>query len=231
VPANPRFVDNGNGTITDRQTCLVWEKKDNAHGLHEYRELVYPWSGQCSTDSTIRCQRTSAASAACGTALGCALCQTGTCDLPRGSTGGSTIWEWLLQLNQRHFAGHSDWRIPSSATPPGYQSAPPNPRPELQSLLDLGIAEPDIFPIFTVNCSVGGGRSGGNDGCTVDGSNGTQECSCTIQDDFWSSTTVSGPPAAVGPDDAWSVHFGGFGETLLAGKLGAGYVRAVRGGP
>src|SRR5262249_54362540 len=38
-----QFVDNGNGTITDRHTCLVWEKKDNAGGLHDLNN-VYQWS-------------------------------------------------------------------------------------------------------------------------------------------------------------------------------------------
>jgi hypothetical protein len=41
--AVPQFVDNGNGTITDRQTCLVWEKKDNAGGIHDLNN-VYQWS-------------------------------------------------------------------------------------------------------------------------------------------------------------------------------------------
>jgi len=40
---SPRFVDNGDGTITDRQTCLVWEKKDNAHGIHDLNN-VYKWT-------------------------------------------------------------------------------------------------------------------------------------------------------------------------------------------
>jgi hypothetical protein len=48
--------------------------------------------------------------------------------------------------------------------------------------------------------------------------------------DFWSSTTVTGPPQAVGPDEAWSVAFEGGGGLLLGGKNGAGSVRAVRGG-
>ncbi|HVM98135.1 MAG TPA: DUF1566 domain-containing protein, partial [Candidatus Acidoferrales bacterium] len=43
VSAMPQFVDNGNGTITDRHTCLVWEKKDNAGGLHDLNN-VYQWS-------------------------------------------------------------------------------------------------------------------------------------------------------------------------------------------
>ena len=41
--AAPQFVDNGNGTITDRHTCLVWEKKDNAGGIHDLDNL-YQWS-------------------------------------------------------------------------------------------------------------------------------------------------------------------------------------------
>ncbi len=41
--AAPRFVDNGDGTITDRTTCLVWEKKDNAGGIHDLNNL-YDWN-------------------------------------------------------------------------------------------------------------------------------------------------------------------------------------------
>jgi hypothetical protein len=41
--ASPRFVDNGDGTITDRATCLVWEKKDNADGIHDLNK-VYAWT-------------------------------------------------------------------------------------------------------------------------------------------------------------------------------------------
>ncbi|MBI3785777.1 MAG: hypothetical protein HY270_20480 [Deltaproteobacteria bacterium] len=41
--ASPRFVDNGDGTVTDRQTCLVWEKKDDAGGIHD-KDNAYTWS-------------------------------------------------------------------------------------------------------------------------------------------------------------------------------------------
>lgn len=47
VSASPRFVDNGDGTITDRKTCLVWEKKDNAGGIHDLNN-VYDWNGEFS---------------------------------------------------------------------------------------------------------------------------------------------------------------------------------------
>jgi hypothetical protein len=42
--AAPRFVDNGNQTITDRQSCLVWEKKTYSPNtsLH-WVDQVYTW--------------------------------------------------------------------------------------------------------------------------------------------------------------------------------------------
>lgn len=38
--AGARFVDNGDGTITDTETHLIWEKKDDGGGLHD-RDAVY----------------------------------------------------------------------------------------------------------------------------------------------------------------------------------------------
>ncbi len=38
------FADNGNGTITDLNTGLVWEKKGDAGGLHD-KDNIYWWSG------------------------------------------------------------------------------------------------------------------------------------------------------------------------------------------
>jgi Protein of unknown function (DUF1566) len=42
--ATLRYIDNGDGTITDRNTRLMWEKKDDDGGLHSL-DNVYPWSG------------------------------------------------------------------------------------------------------------------------------------------------------------------------------------------
>lgn len=39
----PRFEDNGDGTITDHLTTLVWEKKGDAGGLHD-KDAEYSWS-------------------------------------------------------------------------------------------------------------------------------------------------------------------------------------------
>lgn len=38
-----RFQDNGDGTITDANTGLMWEKKDDAGGLHD-KDNVYDWA-------------------------------------------------------------------------------------------------------------------------------------------------------------------------------------------
>jgi hypothetical protein len=38
------FTDNGDGTITDNATGLMWEKKDQSGGIHDYSN-TYTWSG------------------------------------------------------------------------------------------------------------------------------------------------------------------------------------------
>jgi hypothetical protein len=39
----PRFVDNGDGTVTDNQTGLMWEKKDtDCPGIHCYKD-IFTW--------------------------------------------------------------------------------------------------------------------------------------------------------------------------------------------
>ncbi len=39
----PRFVDNGDGTVTDNLTALVWEKKTNDATVHD-ESKTYPWT-------------------------------------------------------------------------------------------------------------------------------------------------------------------------------------------
>jgi hypothetical protein len=40
-----RFVDNGNGTVTDNWTGLMWEKKSDDDGIHD-QDNVYTWSSE-----------------------------------------------------------------------------------------------------------------------------------------------------------------------------------------
>jgi len=40
-----RFVDNGDGTVTDQSTDLMWEKKSDDDGIHD-QDNVYTWSSE-----------------------------------------------------------------------------------------------------------------------------------------------------------------------------------------
>ena len=42
------FTDNGDGTITDNNTHLMWEKKGDGGGLHD-KDNTYSWSGNGET--------------------------------------------------------------------------------------------------------------------------------------------------------------------------------------
>ncbi|HYD47795.1 MAG TPA: DUF1566 domain-containing protein [Terriglobales bacterium] len=46
--ATPRFRDNGDGTITDTSTDLMWEKKGDGGGAHD-KDLLFSWSVSGST--------------------------------------------------------------------------------------------------------------------------------------------------------------------------------------
>ena len=94
VPAQ-RYVDNGDGTITDNQTGLMWEKKSTAIASgnnfadpHDVDNL-YTWSA------------TIGGTMPNGTAFADFLDKLNNCTTTDGSTvtGG--------------FAGHCDWRLPS----------------------------------------------------------------------------------------------------------------------
>ena len=39
-PHNPRFTDNGNGTVTDNRTGLIWLKNANCFGTNNWHEAV-----------------------------------------------------------------------------------------------------------------------------------------------------------------------------------------------
>ncbi len=212
------FVDNGDGTVTDNRTGLMWEKKSSDGSIHDV-ENYYSWAGCCdgvcsSPWEDSLCQPNAAAAAACSTqtsgAVGCSECTVGTCDVdPYGWGAITTIWDWLVQVNAEGgsgFAGHSDWRLPSEAgcnacwTGFTDYTCPCDPR-ELETLLlspyPCGGVLPCIDPIFGL----------------------------TGLYNYWSSTTYADDPSF-----AWFVNFGGavsFGSKFM-GYDGRG--RAVRDG-
>ena len=95
VLSGVRFVNNGDGTVTDNQTGLLWERKDTAVGSganpadpHDV-DNTYTWS--------------SSGSAPDGTVFTDFLARLNDCSSADGVTvtGG--------------FAGHCDWRLPTIA--------------------------------------------------------------------------------------------------------------------
>jgi hypothetical protein len=97
---SPRYVDNGDGTVTDRRTCLVWEQKTGAYDAsqidcstttcsdpHEV-DNVYAWRLDANNDVA--------------------------CDNVGDPPDGGAFTDFLAKLNTAGFAGHADWRLPES---------------------------------------------------------------------------------------------------------------------
>lgn len=201
VPAS-RFLDNADGTVTDDQTNLIWEKKIAAGAgagvgnLHE-ADNTYTWAGECSAATGVSCQPNEAAAATCmqgahGDQTGCATCQAeqGTCTVdPWGRGAATTIWDWVAQLNAANFAGHTDWRVPTEAV--------------LLSIVDYTSADPALDSAF------------GEAACTA-GFSG----SCGW---YWSANSVPYAPGL-----AWFVTFD-WGEVYSNYESYDLHVRAVRG--
>jgi hypothetical protein len=80
------YADNGDGTITDLNTGLMWEKKDDSGGIHD-KDNTYTWCG-----------------ASCGTTyeMDGTITTTFLDTLNDVGGGGASC-----------FAGHCDWRIPN----------------------------------------------------------------------------------------------------------------------
>jgi hypothetical protein len=151
------YQDNGDGTVSDLNTGLMWEKKSDDGTLND-KDLCYPWRGTCSDDGTTACGTDADCTVAGGT------CDAGDCQV--ASPNGLTIFEWVDQLNQASFAGHSDWRVPNVK--------------ELQSIVDYQGFAPSVDPAFDNGCVFR---------CTV------LTCSCAVSSFYWSSTTITDSPS------------------------------------
>jgi len=210
------FVDNGDGTISDTQTGLIWEKKDRSGGVHDV-DAIFPWAGVCTDQNGVPCdgvigctlcQPDAAAESACnaeaGGAVGCARCPGAAVCQP--INGLTTVWQWLNQLNGANFAGHDDWRIPTIGRDGGAV--------QLETIIDTSVAgcgngAPCVAPAFNTSCA---------NGCAA------SDCSCTDLGQYWSATSV----AEVLPlPSVWSVLF--FRGTIGgADKTSGFFARAVR---
>ncbi len=203
-----RFVDNANGTITDNDTGLTWEKKvemDFTLDLANRQDAdnSYRWSGSCSVTTRKLCQPDAASEAAClagveGDPAGCAQCTggEGTCTV----TPNGTIWQLVAALNAANYGGHNDWRVPT--------------RFELEGILDLASTTSPVVDAAFLGASCGAACTDVND----------PACSCTKPDGYWSASTYG-----TGPANASVVTFLD-GVVSVYVKTGESYVRAVRGG-
>lgn len=159
------YTDNGDGTITDDNTGLVWEKKiarNNAPNFADPHDAdnIYPWRGHCTPFNV-----NGGTKAECGIDADCTVAGE-TCNSNTG-TAVTTIFEWVAALNAAGFAGHTDWRIPNVR--------------ELHSVVHYDRFNPSIDPAFHgVSCGAG---------CT---NPADPACSCTVALEYWSATTWEG---------------------------------------
>ena len=210
------FMDNGDGTVTDTQTGLLWEKKDQSGGLHDVNTL-FPWAGVCTDDNGVPCtgvigcelcQPDAAAASTCriatGDAIGCAQCSGAAICQP--INGLTTVWQWLNQLNASGFAAHNDWRLPTVGRDGG--------EAQLETIVDTSVSGcgsgvPCVTPAFNTECATG---------CT------STNCSCTNIGQYWSATSIA---ETLPLPSVWSVLFFR-GSIVGADKTSGFFPRAVR---
>lgn len=158
------YTDNADGTITDNQTGLMWEKKVKLDGTRDGTSLhdadnYYQWAGNCTSQTACNSGGT-----CCQTSADCV--SPHTCTIIDGQSTELTIFGWVAQLNTANFAGHNDWRIPNVR--------------ELHTIVDFNVIAPSVAPAF----------QGASCGATcTDITNAA--CSCTVSNYYWSSSTVA----------------------------------------
>jgi hypothetical protein len=192
----PAYRDNGDGTITDLNSGLMWEKKikldsiSDAFNPHD-ADNCYPWAGTCATGGVV-----------CRVDADCAAngpCHASDCQV--SAPGGLTIFKWVEQLNAANFAGHNDWRMPTSD--------------EL-----YGIVNPLEEGDARVKAAFNGASCGA--GC---GNLSDPACSCNQPGLYWAAAKNQSKP-----DESWMMLFYCNGNLFLDLKSNRFYVRAVRGG-
>jgi hypothetical protein len=159
-----RYADNADGTITDLNTGLTWEKKIKSDGMGDAANLndadnCYPWAGSCAIGDAL-----------CGTNVDCGAngpCVAADCQV--SSPDGQTIFQWVAALNAANFAGHNDWRVPNVK--------------ELQSIVNYGSINPAVSTAFD------GASCHASCPDLTD-----PACSCTQSFNYWSSATVATIP-------------------------------------
>lgn len=131
APPSPRFVDNRDGTVTDRQTCLVWEKK----GGYDGAPVACPGGASCGDPHDADNRYTWS-------------------DTPGGAYTGAVFTDFLAGLNTGGFAEHANWRLPDEVG----AAAPFTGVRELATLVDAiapgcGSGAPCTPAAFQTSCT------------------------------------------------------------------------------
>jgi hypothetical protein len=202
------FVDSGT-TVVDTCSGREWEKKNTPPGggvdpgNPHATDNSYAWAGTCSISGAL-CQPTPDAEAACRAQTANAVWASGGCNqcgVGEGTCDASitTVWDWLAGLNSTAFAGHSDWRLPTST---GHPLNPTGEPPELESIID------------SRRCS---------DGCPANSFDCIDAAFDPTGQDYWAASTPAGMPTL-----AATVVFGFGGQSVDHPKHLTNRVRAVR---
>jgi hypothetical protein len=111
--SRPRFVDNGDGTVSDTQTGLMWEKKTGVIGSDVFCGGLTPPSVVCTRDphNVNNVYRWSAT----GTAPDGSAFTLFLASLNGGATGVGNCVSNDGTTQTGGFAGHCDWRLPTTA--------------------------------------------------------------------------------------------------------------------
>jgi hypothetical protein len=174
----PRFVDNRDGTVTDRQSCLVWEKK----GAYDGTPVACPGGASCADphDADNRYTYSHASD---------------------GGFDGTASTDFLAALNTAIFAGHTSWRLPIAR---GAESPFSGPQ-ELASIVDAtapgcGSGAPCTPAAFQTSCTATCDPTTATCSCTAP----TTTWTATFHDGptAWSVDLSSGTTSAAGTTSA-----------------------------
>ena len=86
----PRFADRGDGTVLDRATGLVWEKKEPAGSGPRAVDATFTWCADVAPTDV-------------------------ACDDPARPPDGTAFTDFLPHLNGIALGGATDWRLPTAA--------------------------------------------------------------------------------------------------------------------